>query len=378
MAKLGNIDIANKNSEFDCGAAFLLSERDCSEAKIVIVEPDSQVEVQQSNSYVVVRSKGFNNLSNLAEELYEVAQKGLDLLCISGIANFSIHRASDEHLIWWRENSQQILRVVCIHKLRFGVTIISSDNLKPQQYHKSLRYFRLSQITDDLSDAYRNMYLALELLVSLINPRKTKINKNSEEKPDEAEKVWLKRALNVEASKIQNFQPIDEEIIEEIYEKRCSLFHAKKDYILPQSYDSSERKNIIRILRKLTEIFISLAETYLNLGRSGGVLPLSAFKSLTEWMKVQPEMIISDTSTIARHAPTLSDLYRETILGEVSLTDLEKFGNISEFIFKDSKTTTSLPVNLEAEMTCESIDKLQVVAGLEFIDSGGLKFFFRT
>jgi len=95
-------------------------------------------------------------------------------------------------------------------------------------------------------------------------------------------------------------------------------------------------------------------------------------------MKVQPEMIISDTSTIARHAPTLSDLYRETILGEVSLTDLEKFGNISEFIFKDSKTTTSLPVNLEAEMTCESIDKLQVVAGLEFIDSGGLKFFFRT
>ena len=58
MAKLGNIDIANKNSEFDCGAAFLLSERECTESKITIVVPNSEVEIQQYNPYVVVRNKG--------------------------------------------------------------------------------------------------------------------------------------------------------------------------------------------------------------------------------------------------------------------------------------------------------------------------------
>ncbi len=236
MAKLGNIDIANKNSEFDCGAAFLLSEKECPESKIVIVEPSSEVEIQQKNPYVVVRSKGLNNPDILAEELYEVAQRGLDLLCISRIANLSIHRASDEHLIWWRESFQQILRVVCVYKLRSGASIMSSDALHPQQYHENLRYFRLSQITDDLSDAYRNMYLALELLVSSISPKRS----------NESELVWLKRVLKDEANNIPDFPAVDEEIIREIYrDVRCRLFHAKEKYILPQSYDSSEKRTLL-------------------------------------------------------------------------------------------------------------------------------------
>lgn len=371
MAKLGNIDIANKNSEFDCGAAFLLSERECPESKITIVEPNSEVEIQQNNPYVVVRNKGLNNPDVLAEGLYEVAQKGLDLLCISGIANLSIHRASDEHLIWWRESSQQILRVVCIHKLRSGAISISSDALHPQKYHESLRYFRLSQITDDLSDAYRNMYLALELLVSSISPKRS----------NESELVWLKRVLKDEANKIPGFQAVGEKIIEEIYrDVRCGLFHAKagKDYVLPQSYDSSERKNITRILRELTTIVLSLAENHLNLGRSGGGLPLSAFKLTTEWMKLQPEIIISDIKTTARYAPEFSNLYRETVFGQIGLTDLERFGNLSEFVFQSSSTNTALPVNLASEITAEFIDQLQVVAGLEFINSDGPKYFFKT
>ncbi|MBM0743650.1 hypothetical protein JOY44_18855 [Phormidium sp. CLA17] len=369
MAKLGNIEIANKSSNFDCGAAFLLSEKECPESKIVIVEPESEVEVQQTNPYVVIRSKGLNNPDSLAEELYEVAQRGLDLLCISGIANLSIHRASDEHLIWWRESSQQILRVVCVYKVKSGASSISSDSLHPQKYHESLRYFRLSQITDDLSDAYRNMYLALELLVTSISPKRS----------NESELVWLKRVLKDEANNISGFPAVDEEIIRKIYrDVRCRLFHAKENYILPQSYDSSERKNITRILRELTTIVLSLAENHLNLSRSGGVLPLSAFKSTIEWMKLQSEMIISDMKTTARYAPEFSNACREAVFGQVGLTDLERCGNLSEFVFQSSSTNTALPVNLALEITAEFIDQLQVVAGLEFINSDGPKYFFKT
>jgi len=116
----------------------------------------------------------------------------------------------------------------------------------------------------------------------------------------------------------------------------------------------------------------------LNLGRNKSYSPRSAFKSTTEWMKLQPEMIISGMKTTARYAPEFSNLDRETVLGQIGSTDLERFGNLSEFFFQSSSTNTSLPVNLAAEITAEFIDQLQVLAGLEFIDSDGSKYFFKT
>jgi hypothetical protein len=34
------------------------------------------------------------------------------------------------------------------------------------EHHIGFRFFRLAQVTDDLYDAYRNMYLAFEVLLS--------------------------------------------------------------------------------------------------------------------------------------------------------------------------------------------------------------------
>jgi hypothetical protein len=42
---------------------------------------------------------------------------------------------------------------------------VPSEPIRPD-YHPALRFYRLSQVTDDLYDSYRNMYLAFEMLIS--------------------------------------------------------------------------------------------------------------------------------------------------------------------------------------------------------------------
>ncbi len=60
----------------------------------------------------------------------------------------------------------------------------------PLAWHESLRYFRLSQTTDDLFDAYRNAYLALESILSSIAPQRT----DAAGKVNEGESGYLKLA----------------------------------------------------------------------------------------------------------------------------------------------------------------------------------------
>ena len=66
------------------------------------------------------------------------------------------------------------------------------------EWHESARYFRLSQLTDDLLDSFRNIYLALESILDHLAPQRTT-------SPLEREGSWFRRALT-EADKIVNFK----------------------------------------------------------------------------------------------------------------------------------------------------------------------------
>jgi hypothetical protein len=41
----------------------------------------------------------------------------------------------------------------------------------PKAWHESLRYYRVSESSTDLHDSFRNLYLALEALLSSVAPR---------------------------------------------------------------------------------------------------------------------------------------------------------------------------------------------------------------
>jgi hypothetical protein len=93
-------------------------------------------------------------------------------------------------------------------------------------WDESFRYYRLSQSTDDLFDAYRNLYLGLESLLSLIRPKMKR----------EKEGDWLRAAL----SAANAFAPLSKYVppgtsdaisylVKDLYlDHRNSVFHSKR------------------------------------------------------------------------------------------------------------------------------------------------------
>ncbi len=265
MATLSGMLVADKSSALDSGAAFVL-DRDCNVDKVFYLEPDWEIEVKKGCDYIVTRFQGATSADDAFNKAYEAIQQGLDLLSITRTADLSINNSTEVCLLWWREKSIQILRVLYIDPLRQRVEKELqpvdrdgnpiSDPLNAQSvYHESFRYFRLSQVTEDLFDAFRNMYLAFEILLDSIVPKEQ----------NEGEGKWLKRAIresenrnlfsNVSDYKNKNFHEI---LHKYIYEKiRCCLFHAKKEpYLTPQNL--ADREKVAEGLEILTEVVVSM------------------------------------------------------------------------------------------------------------------------
>ena len=162
-------------------------------------------------------------------------------------------------------------------------------------WHESFRFYRLSQTTEDLYDAYRNLFLALESILSAIEPVKLKPNGS----PGEGEGVWLKRALTTAAGlvDIRRFvpsgvtNPVDH-LFADLYEvKRTALFHAKKNrkVFLPQ--DLTQRSAVTASLTVLANLYLALVEAHLSLRRGRTLL---SEKVLTSMAQVYSGMAITD------------------------------------------------------------------------------------
>ena len=115
-----------------------------------------------------------------------------------GIApTYGIADAVDSHIVWWPSD-----RALCSGQFRWhpygdvAVPTLTVTDPKGQSFptapsaaarvrDESFTYFRLAQLTDELFDAFRNIYLAIEAILSSIVPPN----------PNEGENKWLKRAL---------------------------------------------------------------------------------------------------------------------------------------------------------------------------------------
>jgi hypothetical protein len=125
----------------------------------------------------------------------ELLQDGLDMLSMSGRADLATRDAPDEYLAWWRDIGKNVIAVVSTATSAFSVgpltievrdatgQVVPPTPLAPQ-HHLGFRFYRLSQVSDDLFDAFRNMYLAFELLLSAKYP-----------KGKEREIDWLRASL---------------------------------------------------------------------------------------------------------------------------------------------------------------------------------------
>lgn len=268
MAEASIDGIAFFDGGASTGGAFRLNE---AAPKSAVERVDRwSVEVHAGSEMVVARGDGGTSYEEALDDALAAANQGLDLLCLRGEAAMAIGHAQTEHIIWWREGSQSVIRLlstptVTVHMGK--VTVTGGTPVVPPvpQWQESARYFRLSQLSDDLFDSFRNVYLALESILDSIAPQRTS--------PFEGEGAWFRRAL-AQAGTIVDLgghvakgtaDPI-QALYDELYvSTRNLVFHAKstRAYLLPHS--SPERQAVEDTTRRAAYLYLALAEKVIHL-----------------------------------------------------------------------------------------------------------------
>lgn len=240
------------------GAAFLL--RDRPPHKVVIpLGCEGTAELDPESPYVVVRFVEPLKAEELEDSAHRLAQQSLDLYAARGLGNLATRRSEFEFVLWWREGTNRHIRFVdtVISAWRVDAVGVVGDGdpappppLQFPAYHPAFRFFRLSQVTDDLFDSFRNAYLALELLVSDEVPKLER----------EGEPTWLKRALSGVLADCVPAGIQVEDLVDSIYRNaRLPLFHAKaqRNYVLPQDCPR-DRRGIQASLTTTLQVAVNL------------------------------------------------------------------------------------------------------------------------
>ena len=387
MGTLGSIPIADRTSESSSGAAFLLAQAS-RVSETVYVAQNSSLELRTGVEYAVARFCGAGSPQEALALGHKLVQQGLDLVSILGKDDLTLRDSGDEYLVWWREQDMQVLRVVSTATLSFDVppvraTVHDRDGNEIMQpevkpvYHHAFRYFRLSQITEDLYDAYRNMYLAFELLLSSKYPKGNR----------EREIDWLQRGI-AQADSVLNLSSLVsssatdtvQTIIKIIYyDARLPLFHAKegRDFYLPQS--SQHHQAVLQALQLLTKMVLRMSEVWYQARRlGGGVFHGWVHRSIIELLS-RSRMLMSDDAS--EFDPSQSDLghkrYKTAVwldtellpnpsgtekgpalLGRISAEDFDAIASVRRFEIVDEKAPLVAHI-LRDELVLAGIDRLE-------------------
>jgi hypothetical protein len=249
-------------------------------------------------------------------EALNAANRGLDYLSATGQADCAIRNAPNDCLIWWPDAAQGgvVMRYTAVEQFGRDLTLATTGrdangNIVPSAppptpaADDALRFVRMARTSDDLFDAYRNLFLAFESLLSSIRPRRRVIpaqhawwhwstwrrrlsrSQSIGNARFEPERVWFMDALD----KANGLVPVAgltpphirndanrnhaKWIYKSMYQKqRSGLMHAKKgeDYLLP--HDTADRAELIDSIGRLWPYIKNLIEK--QLGVRGRLDPL--------------------------------------------------------------------------------------------------------
>jgi hypothetical protein len=276
------------------GGAFVL--RDAARQSDVVTINGWQAEVRERERVVLVRGGSEGNYDDAFRSALMHSQKALDLMSACGSNDLVIKGFDEDHLVWWTEPGGLVVRVVALSTLSVDIpsveltvtdasgNVVPSSAPPPLAWHESFRYFRLSQITEDLFDAYRNAYLALEAVLSGIAPQRT----DAKGRVIEGEGAWFRRALTAANTLVPlapfappgSTHPV-QDIFDELYlQMRSPMSHSKtgRKVLLPQN--EAERQTVTASLRRLVDLYLRLAESHLAARRLGGMVTTAGFRGM--------------------------------------------------------------------------------------------------
>lgn len=97
-------------------------------------------------------------IDDVGPEVDRLVNQALDLMAVRSLGVYSMTEVNSPRVAWTRSNGQLLLRTTSYVHSTFTMTIGGRPNPPPTAWHASMRYFRLSQTTADLFDAFRNLY----------------------------------------------------------------------------------------------------------------------------------------------------------------------------------------------------------------------------
>jgi len=291
MAFLGKMFIAGSESlegKYKSGISFSLLRKSPIICIHEIENGKWQVEFLRDSTDVVARTTSILDLDALQSLGFAAIQSALDILSVKGILSTHLAKPATSNIGVYYSNGKAVAYLYSLFDLPMGVSAevklidASGKEVKtpppPEPiWNESFRYYRLSQSSSDLFEAYRNLFLAFESLLNKICPKLRR----------EGEAVWLKRCLALVNSKtsLVHFTPTGKEdpveyIVSSQYSDiRCKLQHAKfPSAALPHS--SLSPINIKQAYGELVRIWRQIAGAYFNVPTGGGVITYGGFEMM--------------------------------------------------------------------------------------------------
>jgi hypothetical protein len=305
MAKFDGRELGEGN-----GAVLYLQEKVPKSARLALNA--GIVFSEKGSRALVVRlfDRRYSAIEAVLQESIQLAQEVLDHWAVKGVFARTLAAIGDGHIVWRKDScSVVVCRIWTTARLNFaleiqgevrdrdGKVVPPAVEVVPD-WHPSFRFFRLGQATTDLVDAFRNYYLALESILSTIEP----IAFRSNGKPAEGEKKWLDRALAKAAEFVELGKYVDaigedpiDSLGSEIYTgARTSTFHAKNGAQVFLPHDDVTRSALRGSVVRLRRLYLDLAQAVLKFRFiGGGGLAFAGFQAMASGLSID-KLYVSD------------------------------------------------------------------------------------
>jgi len=237
------------------GAAYLLASPP--RESVVFEHHQGRISLRAACPLVSVELNEISQDDDIRAVPWRVVQESLDVLAATGRSSLVTSKGDTDYLFWERKGEMYELTCVTTAELQWSMQAhgtfgggAASWEPPPYVHHECLRYYRMAKCTSDLFDAFRNIYLGFECLVSSVSPKCR----------GEPELDWLRRVVN---GPLRNGVPggMDTDaLLEAVYRSgRNPLFHAK----VGQSFHSPHgevREEIQGLFEKLSLLLVALIQ----------------------------------------------------------------------------------------------------------------------
>lgn len=325
MGEYAGVPLQDTGDTWRHGAVFLLRKAARADGSVSLDGWATTV-VRGQNTVITRGPSTATNFETTFVEALNAANRGLDYLSVTRQADCAIRDAPNECLIWWPDAALGgvVMRCQVVETLGLEITMTATvkdanGNVVPSpppptpMADDAFRFVRMARTSDDLFDAYRNLFLAFESLLSDIRPRRRVAQRrgwwgwlskrhSTSNARWETENAWFMDALDQADALVPlatltppNVTNHKKWIKRWMYQaERSALMHAKRGqrYLLP--HDTADRAELIESLGRLWDYIKNLIETHLHVKGRSSTWSRHAIEAMAKGTLPQLPLVVSD------------------------------------------------------------------------------------